>query len=122
MTPLLLDEMLGGRLAEALRRHDMDVRALVETADQRGLPDEEVLAMAAAEQRVVLTANVPDFLRLDREWRREGRSHAGILLVPSYSFPQDGSLTGALTGAVLRAQRNDLVPQRDVVGFLSPGR
>ena len=46
------------------------------------LPDGEVLALAAREDRIVVTYNISDFARLAREWAEAGRSHAGLILVP----------------------------------------
>jgi hypothetical protein len=39
--------------------------------------------LAAAEGRVLVTANIKDFEPLLREWAGEGRSHAGVILVPA---------------------------------------
>lgn len=39
--------------------------------------------MAAAEGRILVTANVRDFEPLLREWAGEGRPHSGVILVPS---------------------------------------
>jgi hypothetical protein len=46
-----------------------------------GLDDEEVLATAAAEQRILVTHNVRDFPVTLREWAAAQRSHAGVILV-----------------------------------------
>ena len=46
-----------------------------------GFSDPEVLEFAA-EDRVLVTANVRDFEPLLREWAGEGHSHAGVILVP----------------------------------------
>lgn len=50
--------------------------------DLEGLPDEEVLKLSASEGRVLVTANVKDFDPLLTQWAGEGRSHAGVILVP----------------------------------------
>lgn len=41
------------------------------------------VTMAAAEGRVLVTANIRDFEPLLREWAGEGRSQSGVILVPS---------------------------------------
>jgi uncharacterized protein with PIN domain len=67
-----LDENVHGAVAEALRRRGIDVT----TALDRGLvgaPDEQHLAFARQEERVVVTHDT-DFLRL----HAQGLEHAGI--------------------------------------------
>ena len=44
---------------------------------------EGLVGTIAAEGRVLVTANIRDFEPLLREWAGEGRSHAGMILVPS---------------------------------------
>lgn len=79
---LLLDEHLSGsRIGSELRAQGHDVRALNEDADEAGLEDEQVLALATAERRVLVTHDVTDFPRLLRDWAGAGRSHAGVILV-----------------------------------------
>lgn len=67
-----------GRRLEA-RGHD--VRALDQEPALEGLDDEQVLASAAAEQRILVTHNVRDFPAIVREWAAAQRSHAGVILV-----------------------------------------
>lgn len=58
-----------------------DVRALDEERQLEGLADDEVLALAVAEQRILVTHNVADFPAILREWAEGSRSHAGVILV-----------------------------------------
>lgn len=116
---LLLDEMLGPKLAAALRELETDVYGIVERADLRGLPDELVLDLAARDSRVLVTCNIADFIHLDQKWRAESRSHAGIVLVPDAAFPQDRSWIGALTRSLAHAADQQLMPGPDQVSFLS---
>ena len=61
-----------------------DVRALDSEVELEGLSDPEVLELATAEGRVLVTANIRDFEPLLREWAGESRPpHAGVILVPS---------------------------------------
>jgi hypothetical protein len=62
---------------EALERGH-DVRAL---AGEGPLSDEDVLALAADDRRVLITRNSRDFVPLAREWAEADRSHAGIVLI-----------------------------------------
>lgn len=45
------------------------------------LPDEDVLALAAEQQRVAITHNVRHFAPLARSWAESRRSHQGLILV-----------------------------------------
>ncbi|MCC6617869.1 MAG: DUF5615 family PIN-like protein [Chloroflexi bacterium] len=79
---LLLDANLSGRrIAGPLRKAGHDVQALSERADLEGLADPEVLALAAAEERILVTRNSRDLAPLLREWAEAGRSHAGCVLI-----------------------------------------
>lgn len=81
---LLLDAHISGRpVGKALSGSGHDVRSLDSEMELEGLSDPEVLELAAAEGRVLVTANIRDFEPLLREWAGEGRSHAGVILVPS---------------------------------------
>jgi nucleoside-diphosphate-sugar epimerase len=81
---ILLDAHISGRtVGKALLEGGHDVRALDSEAELEGLSDPEVLKLAAAEGRLLVTANIQDFEPLLREWAGESRSHAGVILVPS---------------------------------------
>lgn len=79
---LLLDVHVSGRrVGGALRVSGHDVRALDEERQLEGLADDEVLALAAAEKRILVTHNVAHFPTILREWAEASRSHAGVILV-----------------------------------------
>lgn len=81
---LLLDAHISAeRVARVLRERGHDVRAVIEEKELDGLPDPDVLALAADEGRILVTANVKDFEPLLRAWGLEGRSHAGCILIAS---------------------------------------
>ncbi len=81
---ILLDAHISGRtVGRALVEAGHDVRALDSEIEFEGLSDPEVLELAAAEGRVLVTANVKDFEPLLREWAGESRPHAGLILIPS---------------------------------------
>jgi hypothetical protein len=101
VTALLLDEMLSGAIAEQLRARDVDVVAVVEDPRLVGTPDEELLAQAAAQERVLVTTNVADFAAIATDWRAAGREHAGLVYVTSRAFPQDRSFVGAIVSSLL---------------------
>lgn len=79
---LLLDENLSPRgIAAKLREVGDDVLALAEDTTFEGLPDPQVLELAASQQRVLITRNSRDFAPLARQWAEGGRPHAGIILI-----------------------------------------
>jgi predicted nuclease of predicted toxin-antitoxin system len=81
---ILLDAHISGRtVGKALVEDGHDVHALDSEPELEGLSDPEVLELAAAEGRVLVTANIRDFEPILREWTGESRSHAGVILVPS---------------------------------------
>ncbi len=81
---ILLDAHVSGRtVGKALTEDGHDVRALDSEIELEGLSDPEVLELAAAEGRVLVTANIRDFEPLLREWAGEGRPHPGVILIPS---------------------------------------
>jgi hypothetical protein len=98
---LLLDEMFSDAIAARLRAKNHDVSSVVVDQDLAGLPDDQLLAEAAAAGRALVTANIKDFLPLDSRYRVSGRSHAGLILVSTKTFPQNRSYPAALTDALL---------------------
>jgi predicted nuclease of predicted toxin-antitoxin system len=81
---ILLDAHISGRtVGKALIEGGHDVRALHSEPELEGLSDPEVLGLATAEGRMLVTANIRDFEPLLREWAGENRSHTGVILVPS---------------------------------------
>jgi hypothetical protein len=96
----MLDEMLGERIAAHLAGKGHDVVSVVADPALVSLPDDQVLAEATRQGRALVTLNVKDFVPLDARYRASGRSHAGIVLISTKSFPQDRSFTGAVVGAL----------------------
>jgi predicted nuclease of predicted toxin-antitoxin system len=79
---LLLDAHVSGpNVGRRLEGSGHDVRALDQQPALEGLDDDEVLALAATEQRILVTHNVADFPRILREWAAAQRTHAGVILV-----------------------------------------
>jgi hypothetical protein len=72
-------------LLQALRLRGADVQTAFE-AGLVGRPDEEHLAYAAEEGRVLYTFNVRDFMRLHGEYMTAGREHAGIVFGDQQRF------------------------------------
>ncbi len=72
-------------LVAALRKHGLDVSTALE-AGATAETDEQQLAFATAQGRVLYSHNVGDFCRLHAQWLSHGQSHAGILLAHQEQF------------------------------------
>lgn len=79
----LLDEHLSSVIAVTLRARGLDVDAVIQRRDLIGHPDDELLDVAHAEARAVVTSNVKDFRPLAAARVGEGRGHAGLILLPA---------------------------------------
>jgi hypothetical protein len=101
----LLDEDVPPAVAAGLRARGVDAISVYEIgrAGQR-IADGDQLAYAASEGRVLVTYNRDDFQALDGEWRRDGRSHAGILWCSDRIIPRRavGAVISALEAAAQR--------------------
>jgi predicted nuclease of predicted toxin-antitoxin system len=105
---LLLDEhfsprRIGGRLTAA----GHDVLAIAEIPAYAGLPDEQVLELAAAEERVLVTRNAKDFDRITRGWASRERRHAGVLLVWTRETDEFGSLVAEMLATLEKIGNQD---------------
>ncbi len=69
--------------------------ALAEDAVYEGLPDPQVLELAASEGRILITRNSRDFAPIAREWGEARRSHAGLILIWTLDHSQFAAI---LTG------------------------
>ena len=77
MAKLYADENFPLPTVLRLRRLEHDVSALVESEDaEKAMPDNEVLKLATDQQRVLLTLNRRDFIKL----HNEDSDHAGIIV------------------------------------------
>jgi predicted nuclease of predicted toxin-antitoxin system len=93
VTPrLYLDEDVVPELARMLRSNGYDA-VTVHEIGARELEDPEQLERASRDGRALLTYNYHDFLRINDEWYRTGRSHAGIVIsYRQYSRAELGAL------------------------------
>jgi uncharacterized protein DUF5615 len=104
---LLLDEMYGDKLAQALRDQGIDAATVAEFG-MAGRPDADVLAAAADGGYVLLTENVSDFARLGAEHVAAGRHHFGVLIALSSRFSRRPAGYGAIATAVVAAAADQL--------------
>ena len=116
--PLLLDEMFSDTIAQELRAKGHDVLAVVADSALVSLPDQQILAHAAATGRALVTANIKDFMPLDAGYRAAGHGHAGLILVHTKTFPQDRTYTAAITRALSALLDEPNSIQGDQVLFL----
>ncbi len=80
---LLLDEMLSPVIAQQLRERGHDVIA-VKGSEHEGLSDPDVLELARAEGRALVTNNLVDFRPLHAEAITPGgKGHWGMVFIPS---------------------------------------
>lgn len=115
---LFLDAHVSGRrVAQALRKAGHDVRAADEERELDGMPDEDLLELATAEGRVMVTFNVADFPGIVRRWAEAGRSHAGCAIVVGIDHGEFGTVIRVIqrTLDARPAQRD----WRDYTSFVS---
>lgn len=64
-------------------------------------PDKEVLAAASAEDRALVSENVPDFVRLEAEALARDEAHSPLVFTLNRQFPRgDPGTTGRLVAAL----------------------
>lgn len=68
-----------------LRARAVDLLTTVE-ARRLGTSDVEQLAYATGQGRTIYTFNASDFAQLHRDVLQEGRSHAGIIVIPEQRY------------------------------------
>jgi hypothetical protein len=94
---LFLDAHISGpRIARALRERGHDVLAADERRELDGLEDEQLLELAAAEGRLMITFDVKDFTVIARRWAEMGRAHAGLGIVVGVDHGEFGAILNTL--------------------------
>jgi predicted nuclease of predicted toxin-antitoxin system len=80
---LLLDEMLTPVIARELQARGHDAEAVAGHPDREALSDSDVLALARAEHRALVTNNLRDFRPLHHEAITPGGpGHHGMIFIP----------------------------------------
>ncbi|MGH7918353.1 MAG: DUF5615 family PIN-like protein [Candidatus Dormibacteraceae bacterium] len=102
----LLDEQLSPRIALLLREAGFDVVAVADRDDLRGRSDRIVLEVASREDRAVVRSNVKHFRPIASEWLAEGRTQAGLILLP-WSRVRGRAATSALARAIGHVLRDN---------------
>jgi nucleoside-diphosphate-sugar epimerase len=114
---VLLDAHVSGRrIGPALRERDHDVLAIDGQRELDGASDEDLMELASAQQRVLVTFDVADFPRICREWLETGRTHHGCAVVVGIRHSEFGAIVRALESTF--AQRPDPREWRDYQAFV----
>ena len=80
---LLLDEMLSPAIARELRARGHDVEAIAGHPNREALTDPEVIAVARAEHRAIVTNNLRDYRPLHSDAIIPGGTgHYGMIFLP----------------------------------------
>ena len=79
---IYLDECVNSHLARLQRARGIDVTTAAEERTL-GYDDESQLLVATRLRRVILTHNQRHFQQLHARFMADGRSHAGIMLIPN---------------------------------------
>lgn len=102
---LLLDENISPKVAEELARVDGLDACHVRDRGLLAATDAEVLERAYEEDRVLVTANVGDFLKL----ARARDVHPGVVLLEDGALPRAEQLRILRVAAAAIAQLGDLI-------------
>jgi Domain of unknown function (DUF5615) len=103
---LFLDAHISGpRIARALRDAGHDVRAADQERELDGLTDEELLSIAAAEGRILVTFDVKDFPVIARRWAEAGRAHAGCAIVVGIDHGEFGVILATIAAELAARPR-----------------
>lgn len=97
---LLLDEMLSPAIARELPGRGHDVEAVAGRPDRAALPDPEVMELARAEHRAVVTSNLRDHRPLHNDAVAPGGpGHFGMIFMPG-SYRRTGADAGRIVAAL----------------------
>jgi hypothetical protein len=97
---LLLDEHFSPEIARQLRNRGHDVVAARERTDVHGLADTDLIAVATAERRAIVTENVADFVELHRISVIMRQTHFGLVFTSPRQFPRTRRSVGRMVRAL----------------------
>ncbi len=94
---LFLDAHISARrIAARLRERGHDVRAADEERELDGLTDEELLSIAASEERIFVTFDVKDLPVIARRWAEARRAHSGCAIAVGIDNSEFGAILDAI--------------------------
>jgi hypothetical protein len=114
---VLLDAHVSSRhVGRRLTRAGHDVLALDQEETLSRLADQEVLALAAQQERIVITHNLRHFVPIARSWAEAGSSHHGLILV-TLPHPEYGAILRRLERAFAAySDQDDWVDRVEFLG------
>lgn len=117
---LLLDEMFSPAIAGDLNARGIDCRAVVADPVLRALSDLEIFQVALAEERVIVTNNVPDFESLRRAHEAAGNLVPGCIYTSDLTFPRTKAYVSRIAAALAAAAAGHETTRRGGVLWLRP--
>lgn len=117
---LLLDEMFHPSIAAELTVRGHDCRSVVSDVTLRQRADSELVAIAVAEGRALVTNNVVDFERLRRGRVAEGAPVPPLIYTSDAAFPRNRRYVARIVEALDAALKTDAVSRHGGVFWLSP--
>lgn len=115
---LFLDAHISARrVAAPLRNQGHDVRTADEERELDSFTDEELLSIAAAEERIFITFDVHDFPVIARRWAEAGRVHAGCAIVVGIDHGEFGAILDTIAAEL--TVRPDEAKWTDLTLFLA---
>ncbi len=115
----LLDEQLSTEIAVELRSRGLDVEAVSERMEMRGLRDEQIAEVAAGEGRAVVTNNIKDYRPIAAGRLAQGKGHSGLILLPS-TRSRSRSAVKVLADGVERIMRDNPAGLADSERWVAP--
>jgi hypothetical protein len=111
---LLLDANLSPkRIGSVWQKDGHDVLSLASDAALGAMDDPQVLELAAAEDRILVTRNSRDFAPLLRQWSEADRHHSGCILIWTLRHHEFGAIISGVSR--LLRDRPDPEKWRDLV-------
>lgn len=117
---LLLDEMFHPAIASELAERGHDCRSVVADSSLRQRADAELIAVALAEGRTVVTNNVVDFERLRRVRVTVGEPVPLLIYTSDAAFPRNRRYVTRIVEALDAALKADAAGRHGRVFWLSP--
>lgn len=93
--------MYSGTISSELRKLGVDAISIHDRSQLEGSSDEQVMRVAIAERRVLVTNNVRDFAPLVEQFGLRGETHFGVVFTDDVTFPRTRAGIGLLVRALV---------------------